>query len=83
MCRVFPTVTSCNLPNVGAGGGEQVDGHGENTWKKIILIYIYVIFFAFRIVLISGPQWPLRSHPEHHQWEDIPDLMVVVSSDIF
>ena len=29
MCRVFPTVTSCNLPNVGAGGGEQVDGHGD------------------------------------------------------
>ena len=27
MCRVFPTVTSCNLPNVGAGGGEQVKSH--------------------------------------------------------
>ena len=27
MCRVFPTVTSCNLPNVGAGGGEQVRRH--------------------------------------------------------
>ena len=24
MCSVFPTVTSCNIPNVGAAGGEQV-----------------------------------------------------------
>ena len=24
MCSVFPTVTSCNIPNVGAAGGEQM-----------------------------------------------------------
>ena len=110
MCRVFPTVTSCNLPNVGAGGGEQVKSHvnvsngqhlhGDDYVYSFLLvaniphlinarIYIHLyplwhLLFTFKPisipVLISGPQWPLRPHSEHHQWEDIPYLMVVVSA---
>ena len=69
MCRVFPTVTSCNLPNVGAGGGEQVL---LKTPKKQ-LIYNF----------LSGPQWPLCPHAEYHQRENILDSLVVVSPSHF
>ena len=70
MCRVFPTVTSCNLPNVGAGGGEQVC-----LWTKNL--------FAFCHHSLLGPQRPLCPHAKYHQWEDILDSLVVVSNSLF
>ena len=44
MCSVFPTVTSCSIPNVGAAGGDQV--------RQIFYIYVsfsknfFNIFFS-------------------------------------
>jgi len=66
MCRVFPTVTSCNLPNVGAGGGEQVHNGlcvlTQNIinekiflilwWWYAILAPISLLFLFFRLVTI-------------------------------
>ena len=72
MCRVFPTVTSCNLPNVGAGGGEQVL---LKTPKKQL--------FTLCLNSLSGPQWPLCPHAEYHQRENILDSLVVVSPSHF
>ena len=46
MCRVFPTVTSCNLPNVGAGGGEQVDGQVVTS-----LIRFYQHIFSITVLI--------------------------------
>jgi hypothetical protein len=66
MCRVFPTVTSCNLPNVGAGGGEQVHNGlcvlTQNIinekiflilwWWYAILAPISIAFFFYRLCTI-------------------------------
>jgi len=66
MCRVFPTVTSCNLPNVGAGGGEQIHNGlcvlTQNIinekiflllwWWYAILAPISICFFLYRLMTI-------------------------------
>jgi len=66
MCRVFPTVTSCNLPNVGAGGGEQIHNGlcvlTQNIinekiflilwWWYVILAPISLVFFFYRLLTL-------------------------------
>jgi len=66
MCAVFPTVTSCDIPNVGAAGGEQIHNGLCVLTQNIINEKIYlvlwfwyaflapasVLFIAYRIITI-------------------------------
>ena len=45
MCSVFPTVTSCNIPNVGAGGGEQMHNGLCVLTQNIINEKIYLVLW--------------------------------------
>ena len=63
MCSVFPTVTSCNIPNVGAGGGEQMHNGLCVLTQNIINEKIYLVlwwwyaFLAPITVLFIGYRW--------------------------
>jgi len=86
MCRVFPTVTSCNLPNVGAGGGEQVHNGlcvlTQNIinekiflilwWWYAILAPISVAFFFYRIctIMFDGIRFSLLYKTVRSKYDD-------------
>jgi len=53
MCSVFPTVTSCNIPNVGAAGGEQVHNGLCVLTQNIINEKIYLVLWFWYAFL--GP----------------------------
>ena len=75
MCSVFPTVTSCSIPNVGAAGGEQIHNGLCVLTQNIINEKIYLVlwfwyaflapfsicFIAYRIITIffSGVRFAL------------------------
>ena len=64
MCSVFPTVTSCNIPNVGAAGGEQMHNG-------------LCVLTQVRLHCIAGVLFTCLA-PEHHQREDLPRTLVLV-----
>ena len=45
MCAVFPTVTSCDIPNVGAAGGEQIHNGLCVLTQNIINEKIYLVLW--------------------------------------
>jgi len=53
MCSVFPTVTSCNIPNVGAAGGEQMHNGLCVLTQNIINEKIYLVLWFWYAFL--GP----------------------------
>ena len=69
MCTVFPTVTSCTIPNVGASGVAQVRD------KRIVVQLQQICYYPS---VVAVPQRAVRPHPEHHQREDLPRAVVVV-----
>ena len=65
MCSVFPTVTSCDIPNIGAAGGGQVGLKVLRSWRSWS--------FSFQ-----DTQRAVRAHSEHHQREDLFGSLVLV-----
>ena len=51
MCHAFPTEISCDLPNVGAGGGNQVQNGMCVLTQNIINEKIYLIFWFWFVIL--------------------------------
>jgi len=86
MCSVFPTVTSCNIPNVGAGGGEQMHNGlcvlTQNIinekiylvlwWWYAFLAPITVFFIGYRIITIffSGVRFGLLYRTVRRKYDD-------------
>jgi len=86
MCRVFPTVTSCNLPNVGAGGGEQMHNGlcvlTQNIinekiflllwWWYAILAPISLLFFFYRLttIMFDGVRFSLLYKTVRSKYDD-------------
>jgi len=86
MCSVFPTVTSCSIPNVGAAGGEQIHNGLCVLTQNIINEKIYLVlwfwyaflapfsicFIAYRIITIffSGVRFALLYRTVRRKYDD-------------
>jgi len=86
MCSVFPTVTSCNIPNVGAAGGEQVHNGlcvlTQNIInEKIYLVLwfwyaflgpvsVFFIFYRLLTIMFSGVRFSLLYKTVRRKYDD-------------
>jgi len=86
MCTVFPTVTSCNIPNVGAAGVAQMHNGMCVLTQNIINEKIYlvlwfwysflgpvsVLYFCYRLItiLFHGVRFSLLSRKVRRKYDD-------------
>eukprot|EP00092_Neocalanus_flemingeri_P088590 GFUD01111948.1.p1 GENE.GFUD01111948.1~~GFUD01111948.1.p1 ORF type:complete len:292 (+),score=79.07 GFUD01111948.1:73-876(+) len=86
MCSVFPTVTSCNIPNVGAAGGAQVHNGlcvlTQNTINEKIYLVLWfwyaflgpvsVLFVFYRLITLffHGVRFSLLFRTVRHKYDD-------------
>jgi len=86
VCSTFPTVTSCSIPNVGAGGGDQsFNGLCVLTqniinekiylilwWWYAILAPLSVLFISYRIITIffNGVRFGLIYRTVRRKYDD-------------
>jgi len=86
VCSTFPTVTSCNIPNVGAGGGDQTHNGlcvlTQNIinekiylilwWWYAILAPLSVLFISYRIITIffNGIRFGLIYRTVRRKYDD-------------
>merc|ERR1712133_108498 len=86
LCAVFPTEVSCNIPNVGAAGNEQIHNGLCVLTQNIINEKIYLVlwfwyaflapysicFIAYRIITIffSGVRFALLYRTVRRKYDD-------------